>query len=80
MGASLVIQSCPTLHDTLGYILSGSLSVGFLRQEYWRELPFPSPGDLPNPGIQPVFLVAPALTGGFFTPQPLEDSDFDPKF
>ena len=29
------------------------LSMGFLRQEYWRELPFPSPGDLPNPGIQP---------------------------
>ena len=29
------------------------LSVGFSRQEYWSELPFPSPGDLPNPGIEP---------------------------
>ena len=30
------------------------LSVGFSRQEYWRRLPFPSPGNLPNPGIEPV--------------------------
>ena len=29
------------------------LSMGFSRQEYWSELPFPSPGDLPNPGIKP---------------------------
>ena len=29
------------------------LSMGFSRQEYWRELPFPSPGDLPDPGIKP---------------------------
>ena len=29
------------------------LSMGFSRQEYWSGLPFPSPGDLPNPGIQP---------------------------
>ena len=54
MGASLVIQSCPTLHDTLNYIQS----MGFLRQEYWSELPFPSQGDLPNPEIQPVLLMS----------------------
>ena len=30
------------------------LSMGFSRQEYWSELPFPSPGDLPNPEIEPV--------------------------
>ena len=30
-----------------------SLSMGFLRQEYWSGLPFPSPGDLPDPGIEP---------------------------
>ena len=30
-----------------------SLSMGFSRQKYWSELPFPSPGDLPNPGIEP---------------------------
>ena len=29
------------------------LSMGFSRQEYWSGLPFPSPGDLPNPGIKP---------------------------
>ena len=29
------------------------LSIGFSRQEYWRGLPFPSPGDLPDPGIKP---------------------------
>ena len=39
------------------------LSVGFPRQEYWTGLPFPSAGDLPNPGIEPVSL---ALAGGFF--------------
>ena len=38
--------------------------MGFSRQEYWSGLPCPLPGDLPNPGIEPVFL---ALTGGFFT-------------
>ena len=39
------------------------LSIGFSRQEYWSGLPFPSPGDLPDPGIKPP---SPALTGGFF--------------
>ena len=42
------------------------LSMGFPRQEYWSGLPFPSLGDLPNPGIKPVSLGSPALTGGFF--------------
>ena len=40
------------------------LSVGFPRQEYRSELPFPSPGDLPNPGIE---YVSPTLAGGFYT-------------
>ena len=39
------------------------LSMGLSRQEYWRELPFPPPEDLPNPGIQPT---TPARAGGFF--------------
>ena len=43
------------------------LSMGFSRQEYWRGLTFPSPGDLPNKGIQPTSLISPVLTGGFFT-------------
>ena len=43
------------------------LSMGFFRQEYWSGLPFPTPGDLPDPGIQTVSLASPALAGGFFT-------------
>ena len=43
------------------------LSMGFSRQEYWSGLPFPSPGDLPNPGIKPTSLMPPALAGVFFT-------------
>uniref|UniRef100_A0AAA9TX27 Tetraspanin 13 n=1 Tax=Bos taurus TaxID=9913 RepID=A0AAA9TX27_BOVIN len=43
------------------------LTMEFPRQEYWIELPFPSSGDLPNPGIEPT---SPALTGGFFTIEP----------
>ena len=40
------------------------LSMGFPRQEYWSGLSFPSPGDLPDPGMESV---SPALAGGFFT-------------
>ena len=43
------------------------LSMGFSRQEYWSELPFPTPGDIPNPRIEPVSLMTPALAGGFVT-------------
>ena len=43
-----------------------SLSTGFPRQEYWSGLPFPSPRDLPNPEMEPVSPVSPALTGVFF--------------
>ena len=43
------------------------LSMEFSRQEYWSGLPFPFPGDLPDPGIEPVSLSSPALAGRFFT-------------
>ena len=46
------------------------LSMGFPRLEYWNGLPFPSPGDLPNSGIELTSLMAPALAGGFFTTVP----------
>ena len=46
------------------------LSLEFSRQEYWCGLPFPSPEDLPNPGIEPESLVSPALAGGLFTTEP----------
>ena len=44
----------------------------FPRQEYWSGLPFPSPGDLPDPGIE---LASPVLAGGFFTTEPLGKPD-----
>ena len=43
------------------------LFMEFSRQEYWSELPFPSPGDIPHPGIEPSSLEAPSLTGGILT-------------
>ena len=53
---------------TLGTIArKAPLSMGFSRQEYWSGLPFPSPGDLPNPGIKPASLESYALEGRFFT-------------
>ena len=43
------------------------LSMEFSRQEYWSELPLPTPGDLPDPEIKPMSLVSSALAGRFFT-------------
>ena len=43
------------------------LSIGFSRQGYWSGLPFSSPGDLPDPGIESI---SPALAGGFVTAKP----------
>ena len=43
------------------------LSMGFSRQEYWSGVAFPSPGDLPDPGIKPASPGSSALVGGFFT-------------
>ena len=42
------------------------LPMGLSRQEYWNALPYPSSGDLPDPGIEPTSLTSPALPGGFF--------------
>jgi len=44
--------------------------MGFSRQESWSALPFPPPGDLAYPGIEPASLVYPALAGRFFTTMP----------
>ena len=46
------------------------LSMGFLRQEYGSGLPFPSPGDIPDPGIKLASLMSPALAGRFFITEP----------
>ena len=60
------LQSCLTV--TLWTVArQAPLSVGFSRQEYWSGLSFPSPGDLPDPGIEPASLMSLALAGRFFT-------------
>ena len=52
-GGGLVAKSCPTLVTPWIASHQAPLSMGFSRQEYWSGLPFPSPGDLPDPGIEP---------------------------
>ena len=52
-GGSLVARSCPTLVTPWTVTRQAPLSMRFSRQEYWSGLPFPSPGDLSNPGIKP---------------------------
>ena len=49
----LVTQLCPTLRDPWTVACQAPLSMEFPRQEYWSGEPFPSPGDLPKPGIKP---------------------------
>ena len=48
------------------------LSMGFPRQGYWNGLPFPPPGDLPDPGIEPKSPASPALAGRFLITEPPE--------
>ena len=57
-GGGLVAKSCPILAIPWTVACQAPLSTGFSRQEYWSGLPFPSPGDLPDPGIEPT---SPAL-------------------
>ena len=52
-GGGLVAKSCPTLWDPMDCSPQGSSVHGISRQEYWSGLPFPSPGLLPNPGVEP---------------------------
>ena len=59
-------QSCLTLCDPRDCACQAPLSMGCSRQEHCSMLPFPSPGDLPGPGIKPVSPTSPALAGGFF--------------
>ena len=64
----LVTKSCPTLCDPMDCVaFQAPLPMGFSKQEYWSGLSFPSSGHLPDPGIEPTFLISPALAGGFFT-------------
>ena len=61
--AYLVTQSCLAFCDPMDSSPSSSSFHGISQEEYWSGLPFPSPGDLPNPGIKPR---SPALAGRFF--------------
>ena len=62
--ACVRVQFHLTLCDPMDCVNQTPLSVGFSRQESWSGLPFPPPGDLPEPGAD---LESPALAGGFFT-------------
>ena len=64
---SEVTQSCPTFLTPWTVAYQAPLSIGFSRQDYWSGLPFPSPGDLPNPGIEPM---SPALQTGTLPSEP----------
>ena len=62
-------ELCPALYDTIDCSLPGS-SVPGIFQEYWSELPLPSPGDLPNPGIELMVGLAAIVEGPSFLPSP----------
>ena len=66
----LLLFSCSVVSDSSATpgttVHQAPLSMGFPRQEYWSALTFPSPGDLPNPGIEPGLHIS-CAAGGFFT-------------
>ena len=73
-----IVHACSVMSDSLAIPWTIACwtppSMGFPRQEYWSGLPFPTPEDLPDPGIEPWFQavssVSPALAGRFFTTAP----------
>ena len=72
----LVAQLYLTLCDIMDYVVcQAPLSMEFSRQEYWSRLPFPPPGDIPDPGIEPESLVSPALAAWLFTTSATWEAD-----
>ena len=68
MGVCMLSRSVVSNSETPWTVAhQAPLFLGFFRQEYWSGLPFPPPGDLPDPGIE---LVSPALADGFVTTVP----------
>ena len=65
----LFVTSCTVLYQA-------TLSMGFPRQEYWSGLSSSSPGDLPNPGIEPASLIYPTLQAGSIPLAPLGKHDY----
>ena len=72
------LRSCLTFCHPLDRSPPGSLSVEFSRQESWSGLPFPSPEDLPDPGIKPTSFRSLLLPGGFFTTSPTWEATYHP--
>ena len=68
------MRDCACAHSVMSHLAipctlayQAPLSMGFPRQEHLSGLPFPTPGDLPNPGVEPASLMSPALAGRFLT-------------
>ena len=73
-------QAYPTLCSSMYCIACQAHSVhGLSKHEYWSRLPFPTPGDLPNPRTKPASLASLALAGGFFITEPPKKPIFDLK-
>ena len=66
----LVAKLCLTLCNPVDCSPQAPLSMAFSRQEYWSGLPFSSPGDLPDPGMESASPMSCALAGRFFTTEP----------
>ena len=58
-----LLQSCLTISDAMAVACQAPLSKGFFRQEYWSGLPFPAPGDLPDPDQTHVSCISCTGTG-----------------
>ena len=67
----LATQSCLALCKPMDCSLPGFCVRGILQEKYLNGLPFPIPGDLPDPGTKPVSLASSELASGFFTTEPL---------
>ena len=65
------LESYATLHNPVDCRCPQARpSIGFPKKEYWKGLPFPSPGDVPNAGIEPMSLVSSALRAGSLPTEP----------
>ena len=68
---AVLCRSVTSASETLWTVVSQApVTAGFSQEEYWSGWPFPSPRDLPNPGIEPASLASPALAGRLFTTEP----------
>ena len=66
------VQPCLTLFNPMDCGPPGSSVLGILQQENWSGLPFPFPGDLPDPWTEPTSLRSPALAGGLLTTRAMD--------